>query len=253
MDDEDTFLRYVIIGYRLTFLVGLSSVAVANYLLPELLQYGKTFVSDNPHRKDAPLWQRLFYATVPKGRFAHFYYLSTFLSMINLYSYYGSPIAWLILFHSVRRAYETTFISKYTPTSRMHWSHYVVGIWFYSVLNLMINIKLHQGAVSSALKPVPFLIFCFASWDQYKSHRILSRLVKYSLPTEGLFQIVCCPHYLDEVLIYASLIPYNWEFSWLLIWVFTNLSVSARENKNYYDHRFPKARVPQYAIIPLVL
>lgn len=250
---DEAVITYVVIGYRLTILIGLSSVAVANFLIPELLRYGKTFTSGESPNTDAPLWQRLFYATVPKYYFSHFYYLSTLLSLINLYNYHRSPVVWLILCHSIRRAYETTLVSTCTPKSRMHWSHYVVGLWFYTVLNLMINLELYQNAISPTLKSMPLLIFCLASWDQNKNHRILSRLVKYSLPTEGLFKWVCCPHYLDEILIYASLIPYDLEFAWLLLWVSVNLGVSALENKKYYDRRFPQARVPQYALIPLVL
>lgn len=250
---DDSILRCVVIGYRLTFLIGLSSVAVANYLLPELLQYGKTFAPDSATKNEVHLWKRLFFLTVPKAYFAHFYYLSTLLSLANLFYFRNHPITWLIAFHSVRRAYETTYVSKYTPMSRMHWSHYVVGIWFYTVLNLMITLQLYKGSMSTSLKLAPFLVFCLASWDQNKNHRILSKLVKYSLPRDGLFRVLCCPHYFDEILIYASLLPYSLEFSWLLIWVFTNLGVSARENKNYYRHKFPKAKVPQYALIPYIM
>lgn len=240
-------INYLVLGYRITFLIGLASVLVAKFRLPTFLRYGKTLLPN----KEAKL--QLIYTTVPKAWFAHFYYLSTILSLVNVYYYHRSPIVWLVAFHSIRRLYETTFICKYTPHSRMNWSHYVVGIWFYTVLNLIIALKHYESVVSYSLKPLPFLTFTLASWDQNNNHRNLSKLVKYSLPRYGLFQLICCPHYFDEVLIYASLATYNSEFLWLLLWVVINLSVSALENKKYYNDKFPRAKVPQHAIIPFIL
>lgn len=244
-------VNYLVLGCRTTFLVGLGCVAVAKFLLPEFLQYGKTLIPSNGPQIKSRL--RLIYSTVPKAWFAHFYYLSTALSLVNVYLYYNSPVVWLVAFHSIRRLYETKVICKYSSSSRMNWSHYVVGIWFYTVLNTIISLKHYERKVVYSLKPFSFLLFSLASWDQHNNHRTLSKLVKYSLPTDGLFRWVCCPHYFDEVLIYASLATYNLELCWPLLWAFVNLSVSALENKKYYMLRFPRAQVPQYAIVPFIL
>lgn len=243
-----TIISYLVLSYRLTFLIGLGAVAIAKFRLPGFLQYGKTL--QRPKVKNG---LQIIYTTVPKAWFAHFYYLSTTLSLINVYFYFKSPIVWPVAFHSIRRLYETKVICQYTPSSRMNWSHYVVGIWFYSVLNIIISLKHYERKVPYSWNTLSLLVFSLASWDQHKNHRTLSKLVKYSLPTDGLFQWVCCPHYFDEILIYASLATYNMEFCWLLLWAFVNLSVSALENRKYYLQKFPEAQVPRYAIVPLVL
>lgn len=249
----ENVLRNLVIGYKVSFIIGLCSLLIAKYFLPEFLQYGKTLIKRPSNKNDACSLQKVVQFTVPKSFFSHFYYLSTILTMVTLYYYHNCPFVWLILFHSLRRLYETKYICKYTANSRMSWSHYVVGIWFYSVLNLILNLKLYEDAIPYSLKPVPLVIFCLASWDQYESHQILSHLVKYTLPNQKLFQFVCCPHYLDEIVIYGSLVAYNSEFLWPLAWVLCTLSMSALETRKYYLANFKHANVPKYAIIPFVL
>lgn len=249
----DNELRTLVIGYKVSYIIGLCSLLIAKYFLPEFLQYGKTLIKKPSDKIGVYTLQRLVHFTVPKSCFSHFYYLSTILTIMTLYDYYNCPLVWLILFHSLRRLYETKYVCKYSNNSRMSWSHYLVGIWFYSVLNLILNLKLHEGAIPYSLKPIPLVIFCLASWDQYESHQILSHLVKYTLPNQKLFQFVCCPHYLDEIVIYGSLLAYNLEFLWPLVWVSCTLSISALETRKYYRAKFNDANVPKYAIIPFIL
>ncbi|CAL9728695.1 hypothetical protein MOUN0_E03686 [Monosporozyma unispora] len=135
----------------------------------------------------------------------------------------------------------------------MNWSHYAVGIWFYSVVHIILNIKLNSGEINNKLNTNAFYLFIISSVEQFRSHLILSKLVKYSLPTDGLFKYVCCPHYLCEVGIYASLVLYNVEFLFPLVWVIASLSVSAIETRYYYKTKFKDQIVPNYAIIPFLI
>lgn len=254
-------LEYVIIAYRSSFILGLISLLVAKSILPEFLQYGKTLtinkntedVSTKEFNNIYALWDKIVHFTVPKSWFTHFYYLSTSLSVITLISYYQQPIVWLLLFHSLRRLYETLYVLNYKNNAQMNWSHYLVGLWFYSVLHLMVRIKLSQDEMYSSLNYTSLIIFLLASWDQNRNHHVLASLVKYSLPTERLFQWCCNPHYFDEVIIYACLIPYHREFSWQVIWVITSLTISATETRNYYTSKFKELDVPRYSIIPFVI
>ncbi|EDO15875.1 hypothetical protein Kpol_1009p22 [Vanderwaltozyma polyspora DSM 70294] len=247
----------VTIGYRCSFVIGLLSLFIAKLYLPVFLQYGKTITKNNKgESNDSNVNKVLFkieHFTVPKSYFSHFYIISTILSIAVLKDYPKYPISWLLLVHSLRRLYETIYVSKYSKNSRMNWSHYIVGIWFYSVLHLIVRIKLHQGKISKDINIVSLVIFIIASWDQYKNHRVLSELVKYSLPTKRLFKICCSPHYFDEILIYSSFVSYNNEFIWLLIWVIASLSISAIETKAYYKDKFRHQFVPNHAIIPFIL
>ncbi|CCC67904.1 hypothetical protein NCAS_0A13460 [Naumovozyma castellii] len=248
----DTILNLLVIGYRSSFFLGLLSLAIAKFYLPDFLQYGKTL--NTAQSGDVmTLWDKIIHFTVPKSYFSHFYYLSAILSVSTLYVYPKYPVVWLLAFHSLRRLYETLFVCKYTSKSRMNWSHYVVGIWFYTVLHLILNICLYFERISPTINISALFILILASWDQYKNHRVLAHLRKYSLPTQRLFKIVCCPHYLDEMIIYSTFLSYNAEFIWPLIWVVVSLSISAIETKNFYKSKFVEENVPDYSIIPYIL
>ncbi|SMN18340.1 similar to Saccharomyces cerevisiae YIL049W DFG10 Probable polyprenol reductase that catalyzes conversion of polyprenol to dolichol, the precursor for N-glycosylation [Maudiozyma saulgeensis] len=253
----DQYIPYITFIYRLSFLIGLLSLLLAKFILPDFLQYGKTLsfqkTSSKKHREEKSRLDIIIHYTVPKAYFSHFYILSTFLSLITCVSYANYALPWLILFHSLRRLYETLYVSKYTSKSRMNWSHYIVGIWFYSVLHIILNIKLKKGEIPNDLHKWSATLFIISSWDQYMNHKVLSRLVKYSLPKARLFKLTSSPHYLDELLIYGSLISYNTEFLWLTVWIFTSLSISAVETQKYYKIKFPKEQIAPYAYIPFLI
>ncbi|AJP39419.1 AVB_G0027210.mRNA.1.CDS.1 [Saccharomyces cerevisiae] len=248
----EQLLKYTIYAYRLSFFIGICSLFIAKSYLPEFLQYGKTYQRKR-NSKYSSILERFKKFTVPKAYFSHFYYLATFLSLITLYFYPKFPIVWIIFGHSLRRLYETLYVLHYTSKSRMNWSHYLVGIWFYSVLLLILNISLYRNTIPNTLNTSAFIIFCIASWDQYKNHHILAQLVKYSLPTGRLFSLVCCPHYLDEIIIYSTLLPYEQEFYLTLVWVIASLTISALETQNYYRHKFKDNHVARYSIIPFII
>lgn len=248
----DDYLCYVTALYRLSFVVGLGSLFIAKKYLPDFLEYGKT-LKEHLELKESPMLDKIMHFTVPKSYFSHFYIISTILSTITVSHYYQYSITWMLLFHSIRRLYETLYISKYSNKSRMNWSHYAVGLWFYSVIHIILNIQLYSNEISTTFNRAAFYLFIVASVEQFSSHLILSKLVKYSLPTDGLFKYVCCPHYLCEIGIYASLVVYNAEFLFPLVWVIASLSLSAMETRNYYKTKFKDETVPQYAIIPFLL
>lgn len=255
----NTFIPYVTCLYRLSFIVGLLSLLLAEFILPDFLQYGKTLITRCDTEKDesknqlSRLFDTIIHFTVPKAWFSHFYILSTILSIMTCITYPSYAIPWLIVFHSLRRLYETLYVSKYTSKSRMNWAHYVVGIWFYSVLHIIMNIKLKEGTIPKHLQIGSFIIFIIASWDQFINHKVLSELVKYSLPKKRMFKFISSPHYLDELIIYSTLLSYNIEFVWLVVWIFASLGISAIETQKYYKTKFHDEEVAPYAFIPFFL
>lgn len=244
------FLDVVLIGIQLSHIVGLLSLLIAKYYLPDFLRYGKTFTSYSKGNRN--LWDTIKSFSVPKSFFGHFYIISSTLATVNVLLYPGALLAWLIFFHSLRRLYESYYISKYTMKSRMNWSHYAVGIWFYTQLNFLVWLHLQKGESQNS-HYIMAAIMLLASWDQFQNHKTLAELIKYSLPTVRLFSIICCPHYLDEIIIYATLTVYGYEFVLPLIWVIASLSVSAVETSKYYKQKFRNETVPKYAIIPFAL
>lgn len=243
-------LDVLLLGIQLSHLVGLISLLIAKYYLPDFLKYGKTFTGYSKGEKD--IWTRIKEFSVPKSYFGHFYIISSTLATVNVVLYPSALLAWLILFHSVRRLYETYYISKYNANSRMNWSHYAVGLWFYTQLNFLVWLRLHNGNPGNNHHAMTALML-LASWDQFRNHKTLASLLKYSLPTGNMFNIVCCPHYFDEIIIYATMTAYGFEFLLPLVWVIASLSISAIETKKYYEQKFNDQTIPKYAIIPFCL
>lgn len=136
------------------------------------------------------------------------------------------------------------------------------------------------------------LLCCYGQEQQHAHHKILAQLRKggarssleqYSIPSGRWFSYVSCPHYFAEVLIYAAFaimlhplvvnapscetlklihVPAStapllglrsYKHLVLLVWVTTNLTVSARTSHSWYLNRFG-SKYPRHrkAIIPLI-
>lgn len=232
---------------RLTYSIGLASLLVAKFLLPDFLQYGKT-LKQVKVTKGINRWIHL---TVPKSYFYHFYVVSTCLSLGTVCVYPQYVVVWALLCHSSRRLYESLFVSVTSEQSRMNCSHYVVGIWFYTTLYIILNAELYRGNIQRWFSPTALILFCIAGWDQHENHKVLAGLAKYSLPQQRLFRWVCCPHYTDEILLYACLLAASKEFIWPLVWVLATLSVAGVECHHYYKSRFGH-QTPAWALVPYV-
>lgn len=86
----------------------------------------------------------------------------------------------------------------------------------------------------------------FAWVNQYRCHKHLAGLKKYSLPTAGMFRHYICPHYTCECLLYLSMaIATAPRYAWFnrtlvcaLIFVAINLGVTASGTRKWYVERF---------------
>lgn len=102
--------------------------------------------------------------------------------------------------------------------------------------------------------------FIAASVQQHRAHRHLASLRKYTLPHEGLFRYIVCPHYTCECLIYFALAKASAPSSQLfnrtvlsgLLFVVANLGATAKNTKVWYAEKFGAKRVPRWRMIPLV-
>jgi 3-oxo-5-alpha-steroid 4-dehydrogenase 3 len=90
-------------------------------------------------------------------------------------------------------------------------------------------------------------------------HTQLAGLKKYTLPCEGLFRYIVCPHYTCECLIYLSLAVlgapagqlHNQTIACALLLVAVNLGVTAAGTKRWYIERFGKDTVmTRWTMIP---
>lgn len=247
--------------------------------LHRFFQHGKLRNSDEnagvPH-----ILKVLANVTVPKAWFAHFYFLFWGLMMMQCIVFWQRTnslalrLLWVLLtLQATRRSYESIFLTQWSTLSRMHVSHYLVGIVFYILIALNAFRGTKQLSGVKVLEWVPendrlsigttifLLCFVFASVDQYFNHRHLAGLKKYTAPTRGLFAVVSCAHYFDEIVIYGAVAgllfvadPMSSQaMAFLSGWLFVvvNLSISAMETHEFYVMKFEGYTVP-FNIIPLV-
>ncbi|XP_030459911.2 polyprenol reductase 2-like isoform X1 [Syzygium oleosum] len=107
-------------------------------------------------------------------------------------------------------------------------------------------------------------IIFFWSWiHQHQCHRILGSLRErreeshaYVVPHGDWFELVSCPHYLAEIVIYAGLVVASGGSDltiWLLFgFVVVNLVFAAAETHRWYHSKFDNYPRDRYAVIPFI-
>lgn len=105
------------------------------------------------------------------------------------------------------------------------------------------------------------LLFLFASYKQNECHRYLASLKKYTLPEQGWFKYIICPHYTSECLIYVALslvaAPPGSLFNRTelcgLTFVVITIGVIAHGTKDWYAKKFGAEKVAgRWKMIPPV-
>lgn len=108
------------------------------------------------------------------------------------------------------------------------------------------------------------LVFMWGWIHQLRCHKILGSLRtgnqeetnEYAIPYGDWFEIVSCPHYLAEIVIYAGILIAT-EASDLTVWllfgyVVANLTFAATEMHKWYLHKFDSYPRSRWSIIPFV-
>lgn len=205
-------------------------------------------------------------------------------------------VAWcLMLLQAARRLYESWAFAK--PSKSTMWVvHWLLGQLFYVGISIAIWIEgsgmfccsratfpeglglltcvtgallqeqlgpwalgLTEDALLKAAFAVPLFFFAWVS--QYRCHKYLAGLKKYSLPEQGMFRNLISPHYTCECLIYLSLAIvaapeghlYNRTLLSALLFVAVNLGVTARGTKSWYVDKFGSDKVAaKKVMIPFV-
>lgn len=142
----------------------------------------------------------------------------------------------------------------------MNIAHYALGLVFYSLIsiNCYLGLTVSKNWHFSALESVLVAVYIITAYDQFQNHKHLALLKKYSMPSRGLFLMVACAHYFDEIVIYsivaalalkeeARLVDIN--FGLAAVFVAVNLSISSRETHEYYK-RFGTKYKAKWSIIP---
>lgn len=204
-------------------------------------------------------------------------------------------VAWcLMLLQAARRLYESWAFAK--PSKSTMWIvHWLLGQLFYVGISVAIwvegsgmfcpvnpiseglglltcaagallqkqsrpwTFELTEDVLLKVAVAVPLFFFAWVS--QYRCHKHLASLEKYSLPDQGMFRHLISPHYTCECLIYLSLAIvaapeghlYNQTLLSALFFVAVNLGVTARGTKSWYIDKFGSDKVaPKKVMIPFV-
>ncbi|XP_076468210.1 polyprenal reductase-like isoform X2 [Babylonia areolata] len=178
----------------------------------------------------------------------------------------------------VRRSYETFFVNVFSRGASMTLLHYLLGFVFYLSIGPCVLTgtdfrHLRAPDAIDAMDGMVYLtavvIFLSASVVQHQSFRTLAALrmagkdqgskprSTYPLPSGGLFELVSCPHFLAEILIYFSFCVVfrfcNVALLSLFIFVLVNQVLAALLNHQWYCRHFPVVRETRCAVFPYLL
>ncbi|KAJ1375442.1 3-oxo-5-alpha-steroid 4-dehydrogenase, C-terminal [Sesbania bispinosa] len=197
----------------------------------------------------------------------------------------------------LRRLYESIYVFHYSPSARMHIIGYLTGLFFYVaapsslcgdcalesfgllanlVTEFIVKGKNQMQATEiefwQVLNPIIKLgwkhwigaaVFLWGWIHQLRCHKILGSLREsrqvdeYVIPRGDWFEIVSSPHYLSEIVIYASFVVATGGSNltiWLLfVFVVANLAFAAVETHSWYRQKFEDYPSSRFAIIPFIL
>ncbi|KAK0647648.1 Polyprenol reductase 2 [Lasiodiplodia hormozganensis] len=182
-------------------------------------------------------------------------------------------LAWLLmLVQGSRRLYESAALSR--PSSSKMWiTHWLLGLLFYGAMSIAIWVEgapaLQASVDGSEIRPPLLglrlvggtLLFLWASKQQHNAHAYLFGLRKYTLPTQGAFRYIVCPHYTFECLIYLALSivaapvgqVVNKTVLCAVVFVGVNLGVTAAGTKEWYATKFGSETVERRArMVPFI-
>ncbi|KAI9817607.1 MAG: hypothetical protein M1832_004611 [Thelocarpon impressellum] len=183
-------------------------------------------------------------------------------------------LSWgLMTLQGGRRLYECIALGK-PSQSTMWFVHWLLGIAFYGAMSMAVwvegipilrrtepSLVLVTPGAPSFRTMICLPLFLIASGIQHDCHSYLASLPKYTLPSHPIFQILICPHYFAECLIYLGLAGIAAPAgSWLngtiftaLVFVVVNLGVTAETSREWYVGKFGAESVKgRWKMIPFV-
>ena len=150
---------------------------------------------------------------------------------------------------------------------------FISGLTYYAALPIAILDDL-QRSISEPSSHSEFpvftsalavIVFCIGSFTQHTAHVQLAGLrsvskpgeqTKYFIPRGRLFDLVSCPHYLSEIVIYFSFLILTSASNICILFTFgfvvLNLSHCAVLSHQWYHSKFPKYPTHRKALIPFV-
>ncbi|KAL7789908.1 hypothetical protein V8C37DRAFT_385484 [Trichoderma ceciliae] len=180
-------------------------------------------------------------------------------------------VAWFLMSsQGARRLFECLFVFK-PGSSPMWFVHWALGLAYYTAVGISVWIQGAGAILQSWESPQPIrltpqiiigaAVFGFAAAQQNHCHKHLASLKKYTLPSEGWFRYLICPHYTFECLLYLSLAVVaapagnmvNRSVLCSLVFVLANLGATAHGTKVWYANKFGADKLAgKWTMIPFV-
>ncbi|XP_035510021.1 polyprenol reductase [Morone saxatilis] len=179
----------------------------------------------------------------------------------------------LLCVHSLRRLLECLFVSVFSDGA-LHLVQYVFGLGYYVTMGLTVlcSDRLGKGT-GTLLSQLDWIhvagiaLFVVASLMQHQSMVLLARLrtgksgtvatLAHRVPVGGWFELVSCPHYFAELLIYVSLslvfggLSLTW---WLVVlYVLFNQALAAQLCHELYISKYESYPRHRKAFIPFIM
>ncbi|KAH8708511.1 hypothetical protein GQ44DRAFT_731474 [Phaeosphaeriaceae sp. PMI808] len=208
---------------------------------------------------------------VPHNYFTQFYMTSVAGSIfwawkLHIWNAHGQlQIVWaLMMLQGVRRLLES---HTYTSSSKspMWFAHWLLGLLFYSAMSIAIWVEGPDRSPNSwaTITLVPAILTAHVLQHSYHAYlyRLRTENKGYQLPSHPFFPDLLCPHYTCEIAIYVFMsflaAPEGRLVSWTLmtgmIFVVTNLGVTANATKEWYVRKFGQDKVGhRRKMIPLI-
>ncbi|XP_057696596.1 polyprenol reductase [Corythoichthys intestinalis] len=230
------------------------------------------------------VWNGLLLAFSLNVTLRHHLYPTWLTGFINMLSgslhteHKAPPISTVLLqlllwSHSLRRLVECLFISVFSD-GVIHLLQYLFGLAYYLLLGLTVLCSDRQTKASGPLlfqlewfHIAGIALFIVASVLQHQSMVLLAGLrtgksgrvetLAHRMPKGGCFELVSCPHYLAELLVYVSLslVAGGLSLTWWLVvlYVFFNQALAALLSHDHYIAKYPSYPASRKAFIPFVI
>lgn len=179
--------------------------------------------------------------------------------------------AWVFLamwmFHYVYRAFIYPFQMRIRPGDRMPVVVSLLAVGF-NTLNAVVNAPMASGGVHPwstdwLLDPrfgIGLTLFVTGTAINRWADARLRALRKpgqtgYQIPRGGLYEVITCPNYFGECLLWTGWAIATWSTAGLAFAVYTaaNLVPRALQNHTWYQNQFPEYPTRRRAILPWIL
>lgn len=179
----------------------------------------------------------------------------------------------MMVVQDARRLLECNFVSVYS-SGTMNLLHYALGLIFYSTFSISVIAEAPRTASDYDLRlswrhVLGLSLFLWSSWHQNRINVSFAQLRKnkqgsvvtyeHSVPNGGWFDLVSCPHYLMEILIYvaffvvAGVAPPHKTLSSVVVFVISNQIVAGYFVHRWYRENFRSYSKRRKAILPYLL